>query len=184
MNQKPQTAENITENLDPLPTSPEKILAMLDELGIVYQLYEHDPIFTVAEGEHLKAGMPGIHCRNLYMRDNKKNNVLVVAANETQIDLKKLPDLLGCGRLSFGSADRLWEFLGIRPGSVNPFTVINDKDHQVTLYLDKTLMEADLLNVHPMDNAKTVGLAPSDLARFLEKIGHPFRIIDLSAAAP
>lgn len=184
MDQNSQNAENITENLAPLPTSSEKILKFLDDLGISYHLYEHEPFFTVAEGEHLKAGMPGVHCRNLYMRDNKKNNILVVAANETEIDLKKLPDLLGCGRLSFGSPDRLWEFLGIRPGSVNPFTVINDNDHLVTLYLDQSIMSADLMNVHPMDNAKTVGLSPTDLKKFLEKIGHPYTVIDLSAAAP
>lgn len=172
-----------TEN-EPLPTTPEDILALLEDLGVDFHLYHHAPIFTVAEGAHLKIDMPGVHCRNLYMRDNKKNNILVVAANETQIDLKKLPDLLGCGRLSFGSADRLWEYLGIRPGSVNPFTVINDRDNDVALYLDAAMMEAALVNVHPMDNARTVGLAPRDLLRFLDHIGHSYTIVDLSAAAP
>lgn len=177
-------ASDISVTQEPLPTTPQDILDILDDLGISYKLYEHEPIFTVAEGEHLKAGMPGVHCRNLYMRDNKKNNILVVAANETDIDLKKLPDLLECGRLSFGSPERLWEYLGIRPGSVNPFTVINDKNNDVALYLDAKMMEADIMNVHPMDNAKTVGLPPSDLLRFLDKIGHAYKVIDLSSAAP
>lgn len=169
---------------DPLPTTPEALLEKLDSLGIAYRHYQHEPIFTVAEGEHLKADMPGAHCRNLYMRDNKKNNILIVADNNTELDLKKLPDILDCGRLSFGSADRLWEFLGIRPGSVNPFTVINDPDNQVTLYLDAALMTAELINVHPMDNAQTIGLVPKDLIRFLEDIGHGYIVVDLSAAAP
>lgn len=173
----------LAENL-PLPVGADVIFAHLDRLGIAYRLYEHEAIFTVAEGEHLKAGMSGIHCRNLYMRDKKKDNFLVTAANETEIDLKKLSDLLGCGRLSFGSADRLWEFLGIRPGSVNPFTVINDPQNQVKLYLDAVMMKGDLINVHPMDNAKTVALAPEGLIKFLEDIGHNYSVIDLSGCAP
>ncbi len=175
---------NNAAELMPLPIDADTVLKRLDKLGIEYHLYEHEPIFTVAEGEHLKADMPGIHCRNLYMRDKKKDNFLLTAANETEVDLKKLSDVLGCGRLSFGSADRLWEYLGIRPGSVNPFTVINDPENSVKLYLDAAMMKGELINVHPMDNAKTVGLAPADLIKFLEDIGHNYSVIDLSSCAP
>lgn len=120
----------------------------------------------------------------IFLRDKKKNNFLIVAANETELDLKKLSDVLGAARFSFGSSERLREHLGIRPGSVNPFTVINDPDHQVALFLDAYMMEARLINVHPMDNAKTVGIAPEDLIKFLDHIGHPYSIIDLSSARP
>lgn len=179
-----QAAEHMDNTPHPLPVSAEALLARLDGLGIAYALYHHKPIFTVAEGEDLKKDMPGVHCRNLYMRDKKKNNFLVVAANETELDLKKLSDMIGAGRLSFGSAERLWEHLGIRPGSVNPFTVINDPDNLVTLYLDAAMMAAGILNVHPMDNAQTVGLSPADLIKFLDSIGHNYSVIDLSAAKP
>ena len=168
----------------PLPVNGAMVTDRLDRLGVEYTLYNHEPIYTVAEGEHLKASMPGAHCRNLFLRDKKKNCFLVVAANETEIDLKKLSDLLGAGRFSFGSPDRLWEYLKIRPGSVNPFTVINDPENKVMLYLDKVLMDADILNVHPMENDKTVGLTPAGLEKFLNDIGHQYSIIDLSAAAP
>lgn len=168
----------------PLPVSAQDLLGVLQTLDIEVKLYEHEPIFTVAEGEHLKADMPGVHVRNLFLRDKKKKNFLIVAANETEIDLKKLSDLIGAARFSFGSDERLFEHLGIRPGAVNPFTVINDPDNQVTLYLDATMMDADLINVHPMDNAKTVGIAPKDLIRFLDHIGHDYSIIDLSPARP
>ena len=119
--------ETTLPNQDPLPTSPEDLFALLDHLGIPYSLQHHPPIFTVAEGEHLKASIPGTHCRNLFLRDKKKRCFLVMAANETSVDLKELEKKLGCGRLSFGSPERLWETLGIRPGSVCPFTLINDK---------------------------------------------------------
>ena len=109
---------------------------------------------------------------------------LVVAANETEIDLKKLELLLESGRLSFGSADRLWEYLGIRPGSVCPFCIINDTDRAVTVILDQYMMDADIVNYHPLDNAMTIGLSPADLIKFIEECGHTHKVIDLSPAAP
>ncbi len=169
---------------DALPTSSEILVKTLQDIGITYKIYDHDPIFTVAEGEHLKAHIPGTHCRNLFLRDKKKEMFLVVAANETAIDLKKLEKVLDCGRLSFGSADRLWENLGIRQGSVNPFCAINDTGHNVKIVLDGAMMEAETVNYHPMDNAQTVGLSPTDLLKFFDYTGHKPHILDLSAAAP
>lgn len=173
-----------TDNLEDLPTSPDLLLNYLNKLGIEYSLFEHEPIFTVEEGEHLKKDIPGVHCRNLFMRDKKKKNYLLVLANDTEVDLKKLPDILGSGRLSFGSSDRLWEHLGIRPGSVNPFVIMNDPDNAVHMFLDAAMMEADIVNYHPMDNAQTIGLSPADLIKFIESLGHNYTVVDLSAAAP
>lgn len=182
----PMTQQNTQQvnNVENLPTSPEKLLEYLSGLGIDYGLFDHDPIFTVDEGRHLKKEIPGVHCRNLYMRDKQKNNYLLVLANETEVDLKKLSDVLGSGRLSFGSADRLWEHLGIRPGSVNPFTIMNDPDNQVQMFLDASMMEAEIVNYHPMDNAQTISLSPSDLIKFIESLDHNYRVVDLSGVAP
>jgi Ala-tRNA(Pro) deacylase len=160
------------------------LISILDNLEINYQIFDHAPIFTVAEGEHLKANIPGTHCRNLFVRDKKEKMFLVVAANDTAVDLKKLPDLLGCGRLSFGSAERLWQHLGIYPGAVCPFALINDKDHQVSVVLDAYMMAQEIVNYHPLDNAKTISLKPADLLKFLEFTGHKPQILDLSLAAP
>ena len=167
-----------------LPTSKEQLLDIFNAQGISFSLYEHDPIFTVEEGVHLKESIPGTHCRNLFLRDKKKRMFLVVAANETQIDLKKLSDLLGAARFSFGSADRLWDHLGITQGSVNPFCIINDTDQQVRIILDQHMMEQPLVNYHPMDNAMTVGLSPDDLLRYIRSTNHEPEIVDLSPAAP
>ena len=167
-----------------LPITSNDLIQYLDKLGIEYKIFDHDPIFTVAEGEHLKANIPGVHCRNLYMRDKKKNNYLLVLANETEVDLKKLSDLFESGRLSFGSSDRLWEHLGIRPGSVNPFTIMNDTNDKVRLFLDADMMDAEIVNYHPMDNAQTISLKPSDLIKFIESLYHNYTIIDLSPAKP
>jgi Ala-tRNA(Pro) deacylase len=109
---------------------------------------------------------------------------LITAANDTKIDMKKLPALLDCQRLSFGSPDRLWTYLGIRPGSVNPFCIVNDKGKEVTLILDQTMMQAEILCVHPFDNAKTIGISPTDLTRYIEDAGHVWQVMDLAPAAP
>ena len=163
----------------PLPTSPQALLARLDSLGIAHKVYRHEPVFTVAESEHLKAHIPGLHCRNLFVRDKKETMFLVVVPNDTQIDLKKLPDLLGCGRLSFGSPDRLWRYLGVRPGSVCPFAIINDKDHDVTIVLDQRMMEADLVCYHPLENNMSITITPAGLLKFIESCGHKPHILGL-----
>ncbi len=168
----------------PLPTTSDELLQNLQKLDVSYALHKHEPIFTVEGGEHLKASIPGLHCRNLFLRDKKKKMFLVVAANETKIDLKKLSSVLECGRFSFGSADRLWENLGIRQGSVNPFCIMNDTDHKVRIILDKYMMDQDIVNYHPMDNAMTIGLSPADLMRFIESTNHDPEIVDLTPAAP
>lgn len=172
------------ETLPPLPTPAAALLAILQDLGVTYNLYHHQPVFTVAESLDIERGMPGAHCRNLFVRDKKETMFLVVAQNETMIDLKKLSGLLACGRLSFGSAERLWENLGVRPGSVCPFSIINDKDMAVTIVLDKAMLQNDIVNYHPMENHMTIGLSPDDLVKFIEHTGHEAVILDLAPAAP
>lgn len=164
---------------EPLPTNPEQLFEILNMLSIPYSLHHHAPIFTVAEGEYLKANIPGIHCRNLFLADKKKIMYLVVVANETVVDLKALEGKLGSGRLSFGSPERLWTYLGICPGSVCPFTLINDKNHHVNLVLDAQMMQAEIVNYHPLDNAMTIGLKPLDLLKFFDYTGHTPRLLDL-----
>ena len=176
-------AQGRTEEL-PLPVTAEDLFACLKELRITYSLHRHKPVFSVEESAPLKAAIPGLHCRNLFLRDKKEKMFLVVAANETRIDLKKLQTLLGCDRLSFGSADRLWKYLGVRPGSVCPFAIINDKGGDVKIILDADMMGAETVNYHPMENHMTIGLAPADLARFVEFTGHQAHIMDLRPAAP
>ena len=166
-------------DLPSMPTSPETLLAKLDTLAIKYDLYHHKAVFTVAESEEVDAEIPGTHCRNMFLRDKKKRMFLVTLANETQVDLKELESVLECGRLSFGSPDRLWTYMGVRPGSVTPFCVMNDTEKQVPLVLDAWMMKQERINVHPLINTMTVGFAPADLIRFLEEIRHPYKIMDL-----
>jgi len=164
---------------DSLPTTPEALMKALGDAGIDFSLHEHPPLRTVEDSKAFRGDMEGTHVKNLYLRDRKKKNFLVVAQEDRAIDLKSLPDMIGSDRLSFGSADRLFEFLGVRPGAVSPFTLINDTEHRVSLALDAALMQAERLYFHPLVNDLTLGVSADGLRRFLEMSGHEPRMISL-----
>lgn len=164
------------------PATPEDLLALLKAQGIDFTLYNHEAVFSVAESEKVDMAIPGAHTRNLFVRDKKENMFLVTLMSDTKIDLGLLAPLIGAGRLSFGSPDRLMKYLGVTPGSVTPFSIMNDKDHKVTLVLDQEMMKKDIVNYHPLLNTMTVGLTPADLLKFLENTGRAPQIIDLTPA--
>lgn len=171
-----------------MQTSPlfyaQNLLDFLDNLHISYQLYTHAPVFTVEEAHKIDANIPGTHSRNLFLRDKRETMFLVTLRHDTRIDLKKLSDLLGAGRFSFGSPERLWTYLGVKAGAVTPLSILNDTAGKVQLILEKGMMEMPLVNFHPLDNSMTIGMAPSQLMTILEKQGIKPQIIDLSAAVP
>lgn len=149
---------------------PADLFARLDALGATYALHHHRAVFTVAESQAVERdlGAGALPCRNLFLRDKKGAQFLVTAANSTTVGLKTLAQKLGCKRLSFASAERLWDTLGTTPGSVSPFAVMNDARRAVPIVLDAAMMEAKRVAVHPLDNTMTVTLAPADLVRFIE----------------
>ncbi|WP_018259720.1 prolyl-tRNA synthetase associated domain-containing protein [Methylobacterium sp. WSM2598] len=161
---------------------PDDLFAYLADLGIPVRTVAHRPVHTVAESRDLKAGMPGGHSKNLFLKDKRGRLFLVVAQAEAAIDLKRLHGVIGAtGRLSFGSAELLEAVLGVKPGSVTPFGVINDRAGAVSVVLDAALMARDPVNVHPLHNAATTAITPGDLIRFLEATGHPPRVMALPA---
>lgn len=166
------------------PLTPEGLLARLTDRGIAYTLHHHPAFFTVAEGEAFEKNIPGLHCRNLFLRDKKKQNFLLCLQNATKVDLKKLPALIGSDRLSFGSADRLWEYLGVTPGSVCAYAIANDRGQDVKICLDASMMGAEIVNFHPLINTMTIGVAPQDLVRFIESCGRTPYILDLTSCKP
>lgn len=155
-----------------LPTSPERLLARLAELGIASKTVDHEPVFTVEEAKALRGALTGGHIKNLFLRNKKEEMWLVVVEEDKRVDLKALGERLGAGKLSFGSPDRLMTYLGVLPGAVTPFSIINDKGGKVTLVLDEDLLGFDPVNCHPLVNNKTTALSPQDLVRFLEAEGH------------
>jgi len=164
------------------PASPDELLAYLDSLGIAHQTATHPPVFTVEQARASRGEAKGGHTKNLFLRDKKGMLFLIVAPEDAAIELRSLHRLLGAsGRFSFGSAELMRELLGVEPGSVTPFAVINDKSCRVTVILDAALMAHEVLNFHPLVNTGTTTIARGDLIRFLEATGHPPRIEAVSA---
>lgn len=164
--------------------TPQSLLAYLSELGIAAETVEHEPVFTVAESRPIKARIPGAHSKNLFVKDKKGRFFLITAKDETQIDLKRAHEALGAsGRLSFGSAEQLRALLGVEPGSVTPFAVINDKAGAVTMILDANLMAHERVNFHPLVNSMTTGVSREGLLAFLRATGHEPAILRLPEPA-
>jgi len=162
------------------PATPAELLARLDALGIAHTTHHHAPVFTVEEAQRLKGDLPGAHTKNLFVRDKKGTMWLLVALHDRGVDLKVVGPQVGArGRLSFGSADRLMRYLGVIPGSVTPFAVINDHGNQVSVALDSGLRSQEVWNAHPLDNAMTTAVRRDDLLRFLDAMGHPPAWVDL-----
>ena len=157
--------------------TPEQLFAKLDALGIAHRTVSHPPVFTVEEAKKQRGELPGAHIKNLFLRNKKEEMWLVVALEDRQVDLKRLGEVLGAGRLSFGSPERLARHLGVEPGSVTPLSLINDSARIVHLALDRGL-ETHLVNVHPLVNTMTTAVAAADLLRFFSATGHAPRWLD------
>lgn len=156
------------------------LLARLDVLKIAVEIHRHPPLHTVEESRALRGVMPGGHIKNLFLRDKKRRQWLVTVLEDATVDLKALRHSLGAsGNLSFGSAELLSESLGVLPGSVTPFAVMNDGAGVVTMVLDRALLAHDPINAHPLHNGATAAIARDDLLRFLAECGHPPELIDI-----
>jgi len=163
-----------------VPFTPEQLFRRLDALDIAHQTVSHPPVFTVAEAAAVRGRLLGGHCKSLFLKDKKGGFWLAIMLEERHIDLNKLAVCLAAPRFSFGAAADLEALLGVRPGSVTPFALINDVAHRVTPVLDLVMLEYDPLNYHPLVNDRTTAIAPADLLRFITACGHRPRIVDLA----
>jgi Ala-tRNA(Pro) deacylase len=164
-----------------MAASRAELLQRLAELGIETVTTDHPPLFTVEQSRELRGEIAGAHSKNLFLKDKKGQVFLVVAGEDTPIDMKGLHRLIGSARLSFGKPELLAEMLGVVPGSVTPFAVINDTGRQVSVVLDAGLMGHDMLNFHPLENNATTTIGRDDLLTFLKASGHDPAIIDVAA---
>ncbi|GAB5456290.1 MAG: prolyl-tRNA synthetase associated domain-containing protein [Henriciella sp.] len=163
-----------------MPASPSDLFAYLDDLEISHTTVEHAATFTVEEGRHLKASMPGGLSKNLFMKDKDGTIVLISAWADSQLKLNQLHKLIGTRRLSFASAELMVECLGVEPGSVTAFALMNDKDQRVRFIADAALMGFDKVNFHPLVNTATTAIEREGFRRFVEATGHSLTVIDFS----
>ena len=164
---------------DPATPAEEALFEQLDALGVNHETHRHEPLFTVEESQALRGTLPGAHIKNLFLRDKKKNIWLVTALEDRQIDLKALRKTLQAkGNLSFGNAELLLEVLGVVPGAVTPFGVQNDHEGRATMVLDRSILDHELVNAHPLRNDRTTAITPDGLLQYLEAQQHAPVILD------
>jgi Ala-tRNA(Pro) deacylase len=161
-----------------------KVLDTLNEWGIPYTMYEHPPLPTIEIALEYWKDITATHCKNLFFRNHKGNkHYLVVFECHNQMAIHQIEKMLKQGKLSFASEQRMEKYLGLKPGSVSPFGLINDTNKEVKLFLDKNLQDAQLLSFHPNDNTATAVIPNSDFRRFLELWGGEYELLDLDNIA-
>jgi Ala-tRNA(Pro) deacylase len=163
-----------------MPASRQDLFALLEKLGIKTTTHDHAPVFTVEEAQMVHGDIPGGHCKNLFCKDEKGVLWLIVALEDSRINLKTAPDKIGSRRLSFGKPELLMEVLGLEPGSVTPFGLINDTDTRVNVILDEVMMKYTTLNYHPLRNDATTSISSDDLLKFVRGTGHEPRVVAVS----
>ncbi len=163
-----------------LPTSPEFLYTLLEDLKIKFKIFEHPPFFTVDEAKGHRKSMLGFHTKNLFLRDKKKKNYLVVAHEDRIINLAKLTERINSSRLSFGSKERLFEELGVFPGAVTPLSVINNRKKNINICLDSEMTGKDTIFCHPLVNDRTISLSYRSLLTYFEYLELSFDTVNLS----
>lgn len=155
-----------------MPITESQLFATLDSLGIAHQTVEHPPLFTVEDGLHIRDTIPGLDCKNLFLKDKKDKIWLVVMPADKRAQLAPLEKAIGAARLSFGKPDLLMEVLGVTAGSVTPFALMNDTARRVTVVLDSDMMAAPLVNFHPLRNSASTALTPASLSLFINSLSY------------
>jgi Ala-tRNA(Pro) deacylase len=163
------------------PATPADLFEFLDGLDISYKTTSHPPLFTVDDSKALRGALDGGHAKNLFLKNKKGRMWLLVAEESAPINLKAFAKMIGAGNLSFGKPELLMDILGVIPGAVTPFALINAEPGSITPLFDQDLLAEDPLNFHPLDNTMTTTIAKADLLRFVEALDHSYEMTDLKA---
>lgn len=157
-----------------------QVYECLDKMGIEYEYYEHPEAPTIEIAAQFYRGEDTTLCKNLFFRNHKGNwHYLVIMDSRHQMDIHSIEKMLRQGKLSFASSERMMKYLGLRPGSVSLFGLVNDKDHEVTLFVDKGLVNVKKVSFHPNDNRASLVISSSDMFKFIENIGNEWQVVDL-----
>ena len=166
-----------------MPATPDDLFAFLAELQIETTTVTHPPLHTVEESKALRGDLPGAHIKNLFLKDKKGRLFLLTCLENRTVNMKTLDKAIGSARLSFGKPELLWETLGVRPGAVTPFSLINDRgaEKKVTFALDAALKESQLIHAHPLHNEATTAISSDGLTKFIDACGHTALLVDFDA---
>jgi len=154
------------------------VIEFLESNNISYKLFRHDPVFTIEQAKETRKTIDGLHCKNLFIRNQKGNkHFLVIFPADMEVDLKMLALQVGINKISFASANRLQKYLGVKPGSVSVFGLLNDKDKLVELFLHEDVLQADIVTFHPNDNSSTISLSKKQFQNVLKEFGRTYSMI-------
>jgi Ala-tRNA(Pro) deacylase len=152
----------------------------LRKLSVVFEYHEHPPLATIEDAKIHWKDLNSGRCKNIFLRNHKGNrHYLVILEHLSQLNIHDLEKKLKQGKLSFASDQRLLKYLGISPGSVSPFGLINDKDHHVHIFIDEKLNEFERLTFHPNINTASLVIEKEDFVRFLKSMGNSYEFIKL-----
>ena len=168
----------------PPPAAESDLLALLDRIGVAYARHAHPPLFTVDQSREYEHLMPGLHTKNLFLKEKKGGFWLISCRQDRLVRVRDAVRAAGGKNPSFGKEPDMLRLLGVRPGAVTPFGVLNDRAHEVRVILDAGMMRADLVNFHPLHNEATLGLAPAGLSAFLEATGHAPALVEFPETLP
>jgi Ala-tRNA(Pro) deacylase len=157
-----------------------RLYKILEELDISFTYYEHPAAPTIEEARKYWADIEATHCKNIFFRNHKGNrHYLVVLEHTRDLKIRELEQRLKQGKLTFASDERLMKHLGLTPGSVTPFGLINDTPNHVHLFLDKNLQKSERISFHPCINTASIVIAFSDFEKFLGWTGNSYEYLDL-----
>ncbi len=157
------------------------LFKLLEEKGLNFQIHDHEPLFTVEDSEKMRGIIDGAHTKNLFLK-NKKNNFFLLSCDEnTKVDLKKFSKAINAKNLSFAKEDYLNKYLGIKPGSVSPYSLLNDNENEVSFYIDDKLANSEIINFHPLINTTTITIKTSDFIKFIIENGKKINIFSFNS---
>ena len=154
------------------------VYALLDSLGVLYERFDHAPVFTCEEADAAVPNHAAVQTKNLFLRDKRgRRHILVVTSCARTVDIKRVADLVDADRLSFGSPERLMKYLGVTPGSVTVLGLMNDAEHGVELCVDADVWNTPAWRCHPLINSSTLVISRGDIEKFLAHTGHTPRVV-------
>lgn len=167
-----------------MPVTPADLFAYLDSLGIEHSTVEHPPLFTVEDGRAWHGRIPGLHCKNLFLKDRDGRFWLVLMPGDKRAMLGLVEKRVGSARLSFGKPELLMEIMGLTPGSVTPFGLMNDAAaKRLTVIVDDDLVKSEWVNFHPLHNAASTSLRAADLMKFIRALGYAPLVVNCGEGA-
>ena len=163
------------------PLTEAELLIQLEQLSVPYTLHRHPAVFTVEESQALRGELPGVHVKNMFLKDKKGGLWLITCLEDRRVKIRDLEKTLGAPKMSFAKPELLLEAIGVLPGAVTPLAVVNTRPGDLTLVIDASILSAETINCHPLHNEATIALSTEDLGRFLSHIGHAPKLVDFDA---